>query len=345
VQHLFKFFPLLICAAITPAFGQTSPGSSAATRFSLHAPQAREVFLAGEMTNWEAGKRRMMRGADGVWHLTLPLAAGQWVYKYVVDGQWIADPAAASDDDGRGGQHSFLFVGEGAWTERQRIPQGRVEQHTVPSAAWGAGMNTQVYLPPSWLPGQQLPVLWLLHGYGMTPNQWSRTGRIATYLDNLLARGAIRPMVVVMPSSRDVFYVGASRAHIAGELSAWLAEVYGLKPTREKSALAGMSMGGAGALQLALDEPHRYGFSYSLSGAFRNLVDPVRKLQALPGPLVLRTGSEDHVTPSNRALHTALTAQGIKVDYREQPGGHTWHYWSGQISDMLIAVDGFFHKQ
>jgi enterochelin esterase-like enzyme len=342
--RLLMVLLLPLCSAMAFAQSQKTVAPTP-TRFELHAPQAREVFLAGEMTEWDAGKRRMTRAADGAWQLTLPLAPGQWVYKYVVDGRWIADPTAESDDDGRGGQHSYLWVSDGDWTPRPGIPRGRVETHTVPSAAWGAGMTTQVYLPPSWQRSQKLPVLWLLHGYGMTPNQWSRTGRIATYLDNLLARGEIQPMVVVMPSSRDVFYVGKSRTHIASELSAWLSETYGLTPTRARSALAGMSMGGAGALQLALDEPQRYGFSYSLSGAFRELVERVRKLQALPGPLVLRTGSNDEVTPSNRALHAALAERGIEVDFREQPGGHTWHYWSGQISEMLIAVDRFFRAR
>jgi enterochelin esterase-like enzyme len=328
---------LAACMAASMATAQAAPQT-----FHLHAPDATQVFLAGEMTEWDAGKQPMRRGADGRWSLTLDLAPGQWVYKFVVDGHWVADPAAANDDDGRGGQHSFVFVGEGDWTERAETPRGRVVDHAVPSAAWGRAQRVQVYLPPGWQQGQPLPVLWLLHGHGMTPDQWTKTGRIGVYLDNLLARGAIRPMAVVLPSSAEVFYGGQSRTHIAEELPLWLAQTYGLRPGRAQSALAGMSMGGAGALRLGIEAPQRFGFSYSLSGAFRDLVPQVRRLDRLPMPLVLRSGSQDPVTPSNRALVELLQAKGFAFDYRERAGGHTWQYWSHEITPMLMAVDRFF---
>lgn len=311
----------------------------ASTCFRLDAPQAREVFLAGEMTDWDTGRLPMQRGADGAWQRCLPLAAGQWVYKFVVDGQWMADPTAEGDDDGRGGRHSYVFVGEGEWTVPAGAPRGRLEEHRVPSRAWGQPQRVQVYLPPGWQRGQALPVLWLLHGRGMSPDQWSRTGRIADYLDGLQARGEIGPMVVVMPSSGEVFYTDVSQQHIAEELPPWLLAHYGLGPGRAQTALAGMSMGGSGALQLLIDRPQQYGFAYSLSGAFRGVLAQVRTLKALPAPLVLRTGREDHVTPSNRELFRLLSQRGITVDYLEQAGGHSWHYWSGQIGDMLRAVN------
>ena len=57
----------------------------------------------------------------------------------------------------------------------------------------------------------------------------------------------------------------------------------------------------------------------------------------------LRTGSEDHVTPSNQDLRAVLAERGIAVDYRETPGGHSWFYWSHQIAPMLVAIDRHFH--
>ena len=75
--------------------------------FSLRAPQARQVFLAGEMTDWDKGKKPMSRDADGVWRLNVALAPGQWIYKFVVDGRWVHDPATSEHDaDGRGGQQT-----------------------------------------------------------------------------------------------------------------------------------------------------------------------------------------------------------------------------------------------
>src|SRR6185312_17528073 len=74
------------------------------TTFSLAAPDAKQVFLADEMTDWDAGKKRMERDASGTWHFTLDLEPGQWIYKFVVDGQWVQDPATPDHDaDGQGG--------------------------------------------------------------------------------------------------------------------------------------------------------------------------------------------------------------------------------------------------
>ena len=75
--------------------------------FELAAPDAREVFLAGEMTNWDQGKLPLAKDTDVVWRAHVELAPGQWIYKFVVDGRWIADPGHADHDaDGQGGQHS-----------------------------------------------------------------------------------------------------------------------------------------------------------------------------------------------------------------------------------------------
>jgi hypothetical protein len=105
--HLAALLVLLLIASLARAD---------TVQFALHAPRARQVFLAGEMTDWDKGKQAMTRDADGVWRLSVTLAPGQWIYKFVVDGRWVHDPGTSEHDaDGRGGQHSFVFVGEGPW--------------------------------------------------------------------------------------------------------------------------------------------------------------------------------------------------------------------------------------
>src|SRR5207237_10139202 len=100
---------LLLAAAL--------PAHAAPASFSIAAPDAKAVFLAGEMTDWEAGKVAMQRDEHGTWHTALDLAPGQWLYQFAVDGQWVQDPATDDHDaDGQGGQHSFVFVGDGPWT-------------------------------------------------------------------------------------------------------------------------------------------------------------------------------------------------------------------------------------
>ena len=77
--------------------------------------------------------------------------------------------------------------------------RGEIQVQQVASRELGRTMTVNVYLPPGFKRGQQLPVLWLLHGSGMDADQWLHTGHIERYMDYLLAAGAIHPFVIVMP--------------------------------------------------------------------------------------------------------------------------------------------------
>lgn len=313
--------------------------------FSLRAPKAKHVFLAGEMTDWDNGKKPMSRDADGVWRLSVALAPGQWVYKFVVDGRWVHDPATTENDaDGQGGRHSFLFVAEGPWTAPAAALSGRVVTHAVKSSALARDMKVHDYLPRGYSKGQALPVLWLLHGGGMDADQWFKTGHIERYMDRLIAAKRVKPFVVVMPSAgTQRAYEGVSERFVATELRAWLAQQYGLRPGRAQSALAGMSLGGYGTVALAARYRDQYGFGYALSGWYPpELIAELQAGPPLDSQLVLRCGSQDSLVESNRALVAALQPRGARIDYREATGGHTFQLWSNQIEAMLLAVDGFF---
>ena len=323
------------------------PAQADPITFSLAAPQAREVFLAGEMTDWDAGKRAMRRDAAGVWRVTLDLEPGQWLYKFVVDGHWMADPATADHDaDGRGGQHSFLFVGDdGPWAVRPGQPRGEVRVHRVESKALGQSMAVNVYLPPGYRPGEELPVLWLLHGGDMDADQWFKTAHIERYLDRLLAARAVHPFVIVMPSAGQPAYDGASDRFLSAELPEWLAATYGLHPEKGRAALAGMSAGGYGTVALAIRHPGQYGFGYALSGWYPPaLLKDVADAPLLPSRLVLRCGREDDLLGMNQALAQVLRRRGAAFDYAEEPGGHSFHLWSRQTVEMLTAVDAYFNR-
>lgn len=332
--------PLLSCLA---ALMYAASSAAEPVTFTLAAPEARQVFLAGEMTDWDAHKQAMTRGADGVWRLQLDLTPGQWLYKFVVDGRWVHDPATPDHDaDGRGGQHSFVFVGEGPWTP-PATGRGRVEGHEVVSAAFGRTDKVNVYLPPGFERGLNLPVLTLLHGGGMDADQWWRTGHIERYADHLIASGRIKPFVIVMPSNNGQRYDGAAGRFIVDELPAWLKARYGLAPARAQSAVAGMSLGGYGAVKLPLAAPQRWGYAYAIAGWYpQDLIDEVKRAGNLPVELVLRCGTEDELIAGNRALVATLRAQGQQPDYREDRGAHSFHYWSQVTAEMLEGVDAYF---
>jgi enterochelin esterase-like enzyme len=334
----------IMAGALIGAAALALPAYAEPRVFELSAPDARQVFLAGEMTNWSDGKVPMRKDADGRWRATIDLDPGQWLYKFVVDGKWIADPGSSDRDaDGSGGQHSFLFVGPGDWQVRPDIPRGHVDTAMVPSGLRSGGVKVNVYLPPGFERGKPYPVLWLLHGGNMDADQWFRTGHVQRYMDNMLAREAIRPFVIVMPSDATSSYAGGSERFITGELPGWLQQTYGLRVDRRNSGVAGMSMGGYGAFRLAYRHPDLYGFAISLSGYFSDsYIASLPKQGTLPMQTVLRCGDKDDLVTTNRKLVKALHAGGADFSYREDPGAHTWHYWSLRMVEMLTAADAYF---
>ena len=338
-----RLAPLLAAIVLSTT---TLPSHAEPTEFRIAAPSARQVFVAGEMTDWDSGKKPMQRDADGTWHATLDLEPGEWLYKFVVDGRWLQDPATSDHDaDGNGGQHSFVFVGAGPWAVPAGAPRGEVQVQQVASRELGRKMTVNVYLPPGFRRGQALPVLWLLHGSGMDADQWLRTGHIERYIDHLLATRAIHPFVIVMPSGErgSTSYDGASERFIATELPLWLASTYGLHPGRATSALAGMSLGGYGAVALAVRHPQQYGFGAGLSGWYpAALLKEVEAAKTLPTTLLLRCGTDDRLLPTNRDLVAVLKHRNAPLDYAEEPGGHTFHLWSRETAAMLTAVDAYF---
>jgi len=339
-----RLIPAICSAAALFAVGLTGIARAEPHTFELNAPDAHDVYLAGEMTQWGKGKLAMRREGDGMWRVTVDLGKGQWLYKYIVDGKWIADPASPDHDaDGQGGQHSFVFVGSGDWQQRPEVPKGRVDTVLLESSAWGKALKVNVYLPPGFAIGKHYPVLWLLHGSNMDADQWLKTGEVNAYMDNLIGRRAIHPFVIVMPSSERVPYTGESAAFITQELPAWLARTYGLDTSRAQSAVAGMSMGGLGAFDLPLRHPELYGFSFALSGYFSDdYIARLPNMNTLPMQAILRCGSDDDLVGTNRRLVQALHGRKLAFSYREDVGAHSWQYWSNRMVEMLTAVDEFF---
>lgn len=326
------------------ALGWAQPAWAELKTFELDAPAAKQVYLAGEMTDWDNAKKPMSKAKNGKWSATVDLAPGQWLYKFVVDGQWVTDPASSlNDNDGQGGRHSFVFIGDGAWTERAGIAQGQVQSQMLESKAWGKAMKMNVYLPPEFKKGQAYPVLLLLHGSGMDADQWLKTGQINRYMDNLLADKTIQPFVVVMPSSERLNYTGKSETFLTQELPVWLKSTYGLQPGPQAFGVAGMSMGGFGAFHLPYTHPDLFGFGFALSGYYPgSYINQLPARSELPFQLMMLTGSEDSLAGTNRNIAAKLQAQGARFYYRENKGAHTFQYWSNRTVEMLTAANTFF---
>lgn len=322
------------------------PATADTFNFELDRPAAKQVFLAGEMTDWDKARKPMLKSADGTWRVTVELPPGEWLYKFVVDGEWIADPSTTDNDsDGQGARHSFVFSGKGPWRERSGIAHGKVETTMLPSTAWGKQMKVNVYLPPGFTRAKAYSVLVLLHGAGMDADQWYKTGQIQRYMDNLIADHSIEPFVVVMPSSADLYYVDKSDTHITQEMPRWLASRYGQTLDARHSAVAGMSMGGFGAVILPMNHPDLFGLGYAVSAYFppdqlARMVIP----KPLPFRLLMFTGDQDRVRESAPPFLDKLVQSGARFSYQQDSGGHTWNFFSLHITAMLREASQFFSK-
>ena len=205
------------------------------------------------------------------------------------------------------------------------------------------------------------PVFYLLHGLSDDHSMWLRNTRLEAYMGGI-------PMIVVMPDGHRRFYTrnhdGPDYAkHLAEELPARIEAMFHAKATGKARCIGGLSMGGYGAMRLALGYPGRYVSANSFSGALNvagndrdkwvpeyhqvfgpsplgtdhdlvALAKKAKRKNKLP-KLMIDCGVDDHLIQENRDFHAALDELGIKHGYAEYPGAHTWDYWDLHIRDAI----------
>lgn len=221
-------------------------------------------------------------------------------------------------------------------------------------------------------PVRERKVLYLLHGLSDDATAWQRYTSIETVA---LEYG----LVVVMPSVGRSFYTDLPNGqqyfqYVAHELPQYLEDVFGLKPARENTFLAGISMGGYGAFKLAFAQPERFAAVASLSGVlslkfmemypndprfaeFRLIFGDLSQLTgSIHDPAVwyrkgaedpsrlprlfMSCGRQDDLYPVNQIVHSTFQQIGIPVEYYEEDAQHTWFFWDVQIRRFLTAVLG-----
>jgi enterochelin esterase family protein len=171
--------------------------------FRLNAPKAAEVTLNG---SWDNGTDiKMTKDDQGVWAATVgPLAPQLWGYWFVVDGVKALDPNnGETQRDGSRYDNLLMISGpESEWWDFKDVPHGSVQAVWYPSPTLKMDRRRMmVYLPPGYEETtQKYPVLYLLHGGGGDEDAWLTMGRANIIIDNLIAAGKAKPMIVVMPN-------------------------------------------------------------------------------------------------------------------------------------------------
>ena len=256
--------------------------------FALKAPNAMSVQVAGG-DGLGSGPFPMTKGADGTWSVTTPPSVpGFHYYWFLLDGVAVNDPASETYF-GYGKETSGIEVPEAGadYYAIGNVPHGEVRAKWYFSKTTGGWRRAMVYTPPDYdkHPTDRYPVLILQHGSGEDETGWTRQGRAQFILDNLIAAGKAKPMIVVM----DRGYAIRSGAPAAATgSSAWQQDLFGAFsafedvviqdlipaidatyrtiPDREHRAMAGLSMGGMQALFITLQHPDLFAYVASLSG-------------------------------------------------------------------------------
>jgi enterochelin esterase family protein len=371
-------FPRLAAALVTLCAGATVPAGAqpggprtpndtlrspvvaadGRVTFQLYAPKATEVRLRSEGPAPFADKA-MTRNDAGVWTLTTdPVAADLYIYWYDVDGLTVADPRNPRTRLNMSTVRSFLDVpGAAAEFHADRaVPHGTVAQVWYRSASLGAPRRMHVYTPPGYGAGTAgYPVLYLLHGGGDTDDAWPTVGRAGFILDNLIAAGKARPMIVVMPAGHTPRPRGAAGAtpsrdpfadDLLKDVMPYVERNYRVLQGRQHRALAGLSMGGFQTLDIGLTNLDRFSqlgvfssgwFGESGPATFeRNnptvLTDP--KINDRIKLFWIATGKEDFVLPSTKATLALLDRHKVRYAYKETEGGHTWPNWRAYLAEF-----------
>ena len=172
--------------------------------FRIRAPKASEVTIAGDFWLQENRADKLTKGEDGVWSITTePLHPDYYSYFFTVDGVRLPDPANGLIKPGIGSTQSAFWVPgpEAELLQSANVPHGevRIVNYLAPSLAKQRRMR--IYFPPGYEAAKaKYPVVYLFHGGGDDDWGWVDVGRVNFILDNLIAQGKAKPMIVVMPS-------------------------------------------------------------------------------------------------------------------------------------------------
>jgi enterochelin esterase family protein len=249
------------------------------------------------------------------------------------------------------------------------------ESLSLKSPALGREMKYSLYLPEQ--SSGSLPALYLLHGLGGNERDWQTLGKIRQTADRLIAEKAIPPIAIVMPDAGNSWYVnspvhGAYEDAILKDLIPAVEARHGIGGTAADRAVAGLSMGGYGALRLAFRNPGTFAMTGALSAAIfpdlarredvteqqigffkgvfgspfdiaafnrENFFADIPSLAAAKTrPAIFVTVGDDDgfgLYEGNVALYLALKRAGVPVEFRITDGNHTWRLWREEIEEVL----------
>ena len=356
-RHLFMKTAAMMALSLTlcaHTFGQKKPTNS-----TICHPDGTVTFLYKndnakkvEVDVQFAGKHPMERDAQtGLWTVTLgPAAPDMYPYHFEVDGLSVMDPLCEQYFPNEGFKNSLLEISNSKSTlphDICNVPHGRVEYIHYFSKSLGATNNAIVYLPPSYATDIQkkYPVFYLISGTTDTEEVYYKVGRMNYIIDNLLAKGAAKDMIIVLPYGNPYKLLPPSKNgqmpqmgfgndvfsnDLVNDLMPYIERNYRTINDRDHRAIGGFSRGGNQGLSNGLRHLDKFSYLCSYSSftstdipeVYDNASDTNAKLHLF----WLGIGTDDFLYGTGRGYMEFLDKKGIRTvkEFTTDKFGHTW---------------------
>jgi enterochelin esterase family protein len=272
-----------------------------------------------------------------------------------VNGIATADPQAVTFSRERTGVQSTLEVPGAAGAFQAwdpKVAHGGVSEIEYWSEALGK-RRAHVYTPPGYFKsGKRYPVLYLVHGAGDSDDNWTSTGHANYILDNLIAAGKAKPMIIVMPFGHTPDRPGANLLantdfgdDLTKNLIPLIDKDFRTNARASQRAMAGLSMGGSHTIRHGLTHPELFNYIGIFSMGLSNPADVAAYEKDNAAALArdakdlklvyYAIGKDDFLYNTSAPTRGMLDHQGIRYVYNESGGGHTWINWRRYLDDFL----------
>src|SRR5665647_2705650 len=345
--------------------------------FRVYAKNASKITVSGE---WQVGfnpTQELVRNDTGMFMLTVgPLKPELYGYTFNVDGVSTIDPNNVQvRRDGTRYASFFILPGSESdlYVQKNGVPHGNLSKVWYNSTVLGMDRRVYVYLPAGYgKTKQKYPVFYLLHGSGGDEDAWTNMGRAAQIMDNLIAQGKAKPMIVVMTNGNAnqsgaqnevpvltstgeqgmaayQHYAGKFEEHLVKDVVPFIEKNYRTLTGKDNRAIAGLSMGGMHTQTITNNNPGMFSYIGVYSMGIMNFgqqnqdeakLDQDReiKIEALKNSgyklYWIGCGKDDFVYQSVIKLRGTLDKHNFKYTYRESTGGHTWANWRIYLSEF-----------
>jgi enterochelin esterase-like enzyme len=371
-----RIFTALLLLLSFGAFAQqesiVSPELNAdhSVTFRIQAPNAKEVKITGDCLPTRE-PQAMTSSENGLWTLTTqPLSSDLFSYNVLIDGFKTTDPNNVYLIRDVANVFNVFIIGGGKGNLYQvkSVPHGSVTRRWYLSSSLGMNRRLTVYTPAGYETGKgHYPVLYLLHGMGGDEEAWMTLGRASQILDNLIAQGKAKPMIVVLcngnvaqeaapgESSMGYYKPTFELPHTMdglfeetfSDIIHFVETNYRVKTQKSDRAITGLSMGGFHSMNISRYYPNTFDyvglFSPAIqpdgkptSNVFSN-IDNALQVQKKNGLKLywIGIGKTDFLYDEVAAYRTKLDGMGMNYSYFESEGGHNWANWRVYLSEFL----------